>query len=288
LSNAYVKLNAPLKSNLRVVVANIERGRRVLEWAQLLETLKPDIVLINEADYGMARSGNAHIARVLAARLGMNYAWGLEYVELTPGTAAEHKWVKGLLDSKFLTGNAILSKFKLHDPKVFRDPIGPYFSLRANSVNAGGYERRLGGRMGLFAKINFPAGGSNHEFALGSVHKLGSVHAKAIRQYLSNLPAIVGGDQPSASCASWGLRPAGNLSSPTWPATCTVTGRGRGDVVCTSLEPHREEVVGAPCVRLNGISVALGDHAYIVQDLEFEPGRQLSGSALPRIATHQP
>ena len=60
------------KNTLRVVVLNIERGRRALTWIDVLKKLDPDLVLLNEADFGMARSDNQHVARNLASMLSMN------------------------------------------------------------------------------------------------------------------------------------------------------------------------------------------------------------------------
>ena len=38
---------------------------------------------MNEMYVGMARSDQQHAARLMAYHLGVNYAWGLEFVELT-------------------------------------------------------------------------------------------------------------------------------------------------------------------------------------------------------------
>src|SRR5258706_4846688 len=58
---------------LRVAQWNIEKGR---EFDRILRLLREhpalaaaDVLLLNEADYGMARSGNRHVAGALAAAL---------------------------------------------------------------------------------------------------------------------------------------------------------------------------------------------------------------------------
>ena len=266
---------------LRVVVANIERGTRILGWMQTLKALDPDVVLMNEADYGMARSANRHVARVLASELEMNYVWGIEFVELTPGTKSEAAATRGIVDAQCFTGNAILSKFALFEPQIVRDPLGPYFDRRANRVNAGGYERRLGGRMGLFAKISVP--GIDTPVVLGNVHSLGqfnvSANAAAIREYVGAHPAIVAGDQNWQSCREWGLRPATTSTNSTWPATCRTHGRMRGDVACTNVAGYGGETIGMPCSRLGGIETQLGDHAFIVQEFDLRNGAKRKSHA---------
>ena len=43
-----------------------------------------DVVLLNEIDWGMKRTSYRHTAKELAAALRMNYAYGVEFVELSP------------------------------------------------------------------------------------------------------------------------------------------------------------------------------------------------------------
>ena len=79
--------------SLKVVEFNAERGTKWLETALKFssdEYLKDaDIIILNEMDIGMARSGNHHTTRLLAYALGLNFAWGLEFVELTNGDQKE-------------------------------------------------------------------------------------------------------------------------------------------------------------------------------------------------------
>ena len=174
--------------------------------------------------------------------------------------------MQGMNDTRYFTGNSILSKYVLFESRIFRDPLGPYFDRRANGVNAKGYERRLGGRMGLFAKIAVP--GLATPIVLGNVHTV-SANANDILQYIGMSKAIVGGDQNGASCGLWGLQLASTSSTPTWPATCGTYGKGRGDIVCTNVGTYEDETVNRPCLQPNGINVTLGDHAFIVQDFEI-------------------
>ena len=80
---------------LRLVAWNMERGRHWKDGVRLIretEALRdPDIILLGEMDLGMARSANAHTTREMAAALGMNYAYGVEFLELTGGELGERE-----------------------------------------------------------------------------------------------------------------------------------------------------------------------------------------------------
>eukprot|EP00606_Chrysophyceae_sp_TOSAG23-5_P000313 GSChrysophyteH2.ASY1.ANO1.1721.1 assembled CDS len=249
---------ASLKS-IRVVEANLGRGRRISMWVDELRKLDPDVIIVNEADITMTRSDNQHIVRNMASLLHMNYAWGVEYVELSKGTKREHAETKGIEDTKFLHGNAILSKFNLSEPKIYRDDMDNEFSKHANLINADAFERRMGGRMGMLVKIN------DTNIILGTVHKVHS-HDSSIAKYIGLRKAIVGGNQPFRSCAAWGLQVASNISTPTWKATCNSYGSSRGGILCTNIPHRKNEIVALPCSKFAGINVPLGDHAFITQD----------------------
>lgn len=65
---------------------NMERGVHLREIPGILRDcpdVQPfDVILANELDDGCARSGNKNTARELAEAFGLNYAWGLEFIEL--------------------------------------------------------------------------------------------------------------------------------------------------------------------------------------------------------------
>jgi len=144
---------------IKVIGWNAERGTHWDKFYKMIEESDelsgPLVILLNEMDIGMARSGNVHTARRLALQLGMNYAYGVEFIELTRGTKEEQEGTEGKRDALSLHGNAILSKCILGDGLILRDSLPhTYFSDVAHrGVNADGYEVRLGGRMGLFARI---------------------------------------------------------------------------------------------------------------------------------------
>src|SRR5689334_25173869 len=69
---------------LRVVMWNIERGTEfdgILEVLNHHPTLRfADLLLLNELDDGMLRSGNRHVALELSRRLAAHAVYGIEYL----------------------------------------------------------------------------------------------------------------------------------------------------------------------------------------------------------------
>ena len=54
----------------------------ILQQASLLR--QADVIVLNEVDWGVKRTDYRDVARELAAALGMNYAYGVEFVEIDP------------------------------------------------------------------------------------------------------------------------------------------------------------------------------------------------------------
>lgn len=139
----------PVPPRLRVAAWNAERLKYHAPSAALLRGA--DVVLLTEADIGMARSGNRHTVRDLAEALGMGWAYGVEFVELGLGDARESLWHADEDNRVGLHGNAILSRHKLLDPAIIPlDPGGTWFAGRS------GNQRRLGGRMAVAARLDAP------------------------------------------------------------------------------------------------------------------------------------
>lgn len=143
---------APIGSQARVVVFNAERGTHFDEIRALFaeDTLLQgaDVLLLSEVDFGMVRSGNRHVARDLAAALGMSYVFAVEFLELTKGDALEME-VEGD-NTQSLHGNAILSRFPLLRPRIVRLPVKCDWREPQQA--------RIGGRMALIAEVETAAG----------------------------------------------------------------------------------------------------------------------------------
>jgi endonuclease/exonuclease/phosphatase family metal-dependent hydrolase len=103
----------------------------ILRQASLLR--QSDVIVLNEVDWGVKRTDYRDVARELASALGMNYAWGVEFVEVDPlatGTetfdevdAAERAaLVRNIavdkLRARNLHGTAILSRYPLTNVRL--------------------------------------------------------------------------------------------------------------------------------------------------------------------------
>jgi endonuclease/exonuclease/phosphatase family metal-dependent hydrolase len=185
---------APLRE-ARVVAWNVERGRFPRPAGARLRAAGADAVLLSELDVGMARSGQLHAARALAAELAMGFAFGVEFLELGLGSAEERARCAGERNAIGYHGGAIASARPLERPALARlDAGGGWFDGRRG-------ERRIGGRVALLATLRLD----------GSPVALASLHLEshgdpaerdaqtaalllALDRYAPGAPALLGGD----------------------------------------------------------------------------------------------
>lgn len=197
----------PGAASLRVVAWNLERGRFVDEAARVLARAGADVVLATELDVGMARSANRHTPADLAAALGHTFAFGVEFVELGPGDAAERERVGTTPDRVGHHGNAILSSVPLIDPEIVRiEAGGSWFRPDTD-------QPRIGGRMAVVATVALGA----TPVTLASVH-LESESDPALRAEQLTVvldavdarnpdgPAVLGGDLNTFSASQGDFR----------------------------------------------------------------------------------
>lgn len=171
---------------LGALMFNMERGVHLAEIQEFLrdcpEVQPFDLILANELDDGCARSGNRNTARALAERFGLNYAWGLEFIELANDE-----------DEKGFHGNAVFSRWPIRRAGVIRLPeqYNWYFDR----------QRRIGGRLAVFAQLE--VGG--RPLGAVSIHLENRTHGrgrgaqmeavlKAVERELPGMPVILGGD----------------------------------------------------------------------------------------------
>ena len=103
---------------LRIGEWNAERGTN---WDAFQDFFpNASIIILNEMDWGMARSRNVHTIRAMAESLQMNYAYGVEFMELTNGNKKEIESTVGEANLAGYHGNAVLSKWPVSDAKVLR------------------------------------------------------------------------------------------------------------------------------------------------------------------------
>ena len=171
---------------LGVLMFNMERGVNLEEIREFLRDcpdIQPfDLILANELDDGCARSGNKNTARELAKAFGLNYAWGLEFIELVNDE-----------NEKSFHGNAVFSRWPIRRAGVIRLPeeYNWYFDR----------QRRIGGRLAVFAELDVggkPLGAvsihlENRTHGEGRLHQMQTI-LEAVRRELPDMPLILGGD----------------------------------------------------------------------------------------------
>ena len=171
---------------LGVLVFNMERGVHLEELGDFLESCPDaqpyDVILANELDDGCVRSGQKDTTKELAQRLGLNYVFGLEFIELVNPE-----------DSKGFHGNAIFSRWPILKAQVVRLPeqYNWYFDR----------QRRIGGRLAILAELDI----NGQRVGVGTIHLENRTHSegrkaqletilKAADQMFPDIPVILGGD----------------------------------------------------------------------------------------------
>ena len=130
-SNAFLKMSAAPDGHKSPQMEMVKN--------QLATLQKVDVLVLNEADWGMKRTEYRDVTRELAAALHMNYAYGVEFVEVDPvfdlGTEEIHLADAGLdqhlqEDLKVdrngyhgLHGTAILSRYPIEHARILRLPV---------------------------------------------------------------------------------------------------------------------------------------------------------------------
>jgi len=235
----------PKNDTLHVVAWNAARGK---DWEILFDFVEdPDILILNEMDWGMARSGNTHTTRKMQEqRACMNYVYGVEFLELTNGNVQEINATIGLTNDVGYHGNAVLSKWPIVEAKIVRlhQLYDHLYKAKADRMDAG--ERRLGGRMALFAITDL---GNGRRLLIISAHGHGGakkqdlesdaqVLCKEINGYSNVSGFFIGGDMSGnlvwklmQLCGTFALEKTNNYRGrravPTWRVDCPNGGPPR-------------------------------------------------------------
>ncbi len=179
----------------KIVAWNIERGYNVDDIAAQLLSVSPDVVLLCEVDLGMARTGQRHIAREIAQRLGMGYAFAAEYAELDLGSERERQMFMGQQNDIGFHGAAIVSKSPPQRSALIRlETSGDWYGRERG-------ERRIGGRMALIVELEI----SGEPVVFANVHlenrstpiqrgKQMTDLLDGIETFAPNCPVLIGGD----------------------------------------------------------------------------------------------
>src|SRR5262249_4683944 len=128
---------AAMRQTLKVVTWNIERGVNFDRIAAQLAAIDGDVLLLQEVDRFCGRSGSRDVAHDLARRLGMNWIAAGEFQEIGEGG-------NGVAA---ITGQAILSRYPIEDPRVIVFSEQTRFRWRLNPL-----QPRRGARIALRAR----------------------------------------------------------------------------------------------------------------------------------------
>lgn len=129
---------AEVKSCLKAVAFNMERGVNLAETLEFLtccpDLSDMDIILGNELDDGNVRSGQKNVALEIAEYLGMNYVFGVEFIELADPN-----------NEKGFHGNAIFSRWPILRAETFY-PCEEYNWYHSE-------QPRIGARVAILAEL---------------------------------------------------------------------------------------------------------------------------------------
>lgn len=107
------------------------KRKRVLQQVALMK--QADVIVLNEVDWGLKRTDYRNVAADLAVALGMNYGYGVEFVEVDPIALGLEKFEELPAEAgdkltreirvdqtkyKGLHGTAIISRFTLENVRL--------------------------------------------------------------------------------------------------------------------------------------------------------------------------
>jgi endonuclease/exonuclease/phosphatase family metal-dependent hydrolase len=181
--------------SVRATAWNIERGSRLEGIVEVLGAhpliAESDVLLLTELDYGMARSGNRHVAREIAGALGWSYAFAPCYVNLAKGSGLESEAAGE--NREALHGNAVLSRYPLARAHSVALPNG--------KDKMRGKEKRLGCQRAVVADVEHPAGALRVVSLHLDAHSSQRHRRRQLKVVLDHLerlepslPVLVGGD----------------------------------------------------------------------------------------------
>ncbi|WP_439273361.1 endonuclease/exonuclease/phosphatase family protein [Pseudochrobactrum sp. HB0163] len=186
---------APLAFPFNVTAWNMERCLFAKESAAKMLAEKPAVALLSEMDNGMARTAQRNTVAELAHLMAMEYAYGVEFIELGLGSEIEHSFCKDDFNEKGFHGNALMSSVPMQ--RIFIQRLA---GERLWFFN-GGDQPRLGERNAVGAVIETVDG----PFLAVSVHLESAAPAAyrekqvaqlidALEAEFGTMPVLIGGD----------------------------------------------------------------------------------------------
>jgi endonuclease/exonuclease/phosphatase family metal-dependent hydrolase len=130
---------------IRVVNWNIDRGLRLPEITDFLESQQADLLTLQEVDLNARRTHFLNVAEELARKLEMNYVFGREFEELTQESRTAPAY----------HGQATLSRWPLKSPRVIRfQSQSGFWRPRWFLPKTAPFQERLGGRIALVTDLD--------------------------------------------------------------------------------------------------------------------------------------
>jgi endonuclease/exonuclease/phosphatase family metal-dependent hydrolase len=133
-------------ASAKILNWNIERGKNLEGIEAEMREIKPDLCIFQEVDLNARRTHGEDIARDLAEKFHMNFAFAPEFQELSQGTEA----------SPAYHGQAILTTFTIRSSRLLRFKNQSGF-WRPNTLMTSKlplFQRREGGRIAQVAELD--------------------------------------------------------------------------------------------------------------------------------------
>lgn len=238
-----------LGKRIRLLNWNIARGQNLAGVMDVIRHEQPDICVLQEVDLNAKRTGRRNLADVLAAQFDFDYAFGIEFEELSQGAQSDPAF----------QGQAIFARCQIDAPRIVRfGAQTDFWRPRWFLPQWQAFQRRRGGRMALVAQL-----------LVGHIHlvvydlhleskgddnlrlwQLSEVVWDSL-QYPANMPVLIAGDLNTRNMPSplldylltAGFRDSfeGSPSRHTKPSGKTLDWIFvRGPVTCSGIKVHHE------------------------------------------------
>ena len=174
---------------------NVEHGNRYPRVEQALkehpDLSDADVIFINEADLGMARSGNRDVLGELATALGRHAAWAPLFLETTAGRFDDTGLAEGQHNHEGLFGLGLLSRWPLREVRLVEMPSPEAYQFDV--------ERMLGRHIAMIAAVDRPGAPFVAVAVHLEVHRTREHRAVQMRTLLEGLaddvrPTLIAGD----------------------------------------------------------------------------------------------
>ena len=110
----------PLAFPFTVAAWNLERCLFPDDSAAHIAATGATVVLLSEMDDGMARTSQRNTTADVTRELSMQYAFGVEFIEVGLGSDTEREFCKDDFNARGLHGNALMSATPLARPFIIR------------------------------------------------------------------------------------------------------------------------------------------------------------------------